>query len=94
MKYKKAMPFFDSILHIVDREKAGVVKPASQKVLDVVDGQRTLQAIIDTSPLNYLLTVKILYTLLKKGVLEVGEHSQEAETQEQDYSQLAKELYN
>jgi hypothetical protein len=68
------------------------LKPVSQKVAKLIDGHRTLQEIVDTCPLNYLVTVKVLYTFLKKHTAEAIElqHDQDIE---EDYSQLAHELY-
>jgi len=92
-KYKETMPSFDAVLKIVDSEQSDQSKPALQKVLALIDGQRTIQDVIDISPINYLLTVKILYTLLKKEIIQASEMLVEQEDQDKDYGQLAHELY-
>ncbi len=92
LKYKQVMPSYDSILKLTDSEHSDAMKSASQKVIALIDGQRTIQDIINLSPINYLLTVKILYTFLKKGVINALETQREP-AQEEDYSQLAQELY-
>jgi CheY-like chemotaxis protein len=92
LKYKKAMPSFDFVVKVTENEQAQEIKPASQKVLELIDGQRTIQDIIDISPISYLITTKILYTFLKKGSIEASERLQEQERID-DYGQLAQELY-
>jgi CheY-like chemotaxis protein len=93
IKYKQAMSSFDSIVKLEATEQSDETKSASQKIVALVDGQRTIQDIVNTSPINYLITVKILYTLLKKGVIEAIEPQREPD-QEEDYGQLAQELYD
>ena len=88
-RYRDAMPPFSAILKIADIEKADDAKPASQKVLVLINGQRTIQDVINVSPINYLLTTKVLYTFLKKGIVEVLD-----QTDQRDYGQLAQELYD
>jgi hypothetical protein len=88
-RYKEAMPSFTAILKIADIEKADETKPASQKVLVLINGQRTIQDVINVSPINYLLTTKVLYTFLKKGIVDVVD-----QTDQRDYGQLAQELYD
>ena len=92
IKYKQAMSSFDSIVKLAATEQFDETKSASQKIVALVDGQRTIQDIVNTSPINYLITVKILYTLLKKGVIEAIAPQREPD-QEEDYGQLAQELY-
>jgi CheY-like chemotaxis protein len=92
IKYKQAMSSFDSIVKLAATEQSDETKSASQKIVALVDGQRTIQDIVNTSPINYLITVKILYTLLKKGVIEAIAPQREPD-QEEDYGQLAQELY-
>jgi DNA-binding response OmpR family regulator len=92
LRYKEAMPSFERILKISDLEKTDEAKPASQKVLVLINGQRTIQDVINVSPMNYLATTKILYTFLKKGMVEIVEILPDQEGQ-RDYGQLAQELY-
>lgn len=91
-KYKKAMPSFSYLLKIV-KTSSEDIKSATQKVLGLIDGQRTIQEIIEQSSLNYLLTTKILYTLVKKGLVEAKENVF-AQSEIKDYGQLAHELYD
>jgi CheY-like chemotaxis protein len=93
MKYQQAMPAYDSVVKLSERERVEEMKAAPQKVVALIDGQRTIQEIVNISPISYLLTVKILYTLLKKGIAEAIEPEREQQAQEEDYSQLAQELY-
>lgn len=93
LKYKKAMPSFTNVLNVRGRISAHSIKPTSQKVLALIDGQRTIQQVIDASFLNYLLTVKIIYTLLKKDTLEIKEQDPFTQTDQEDFGQLAQELY-
>ncbi len=92
LRYKEAMPSFERVLKISDLEKTDEAKPASQKVLVLINGQRTIQDVINVSPMNYLATTKILYTFLKKGMVEIVESLPDQEGQ-RDYGQLAQELY-
>jgi len=92
LKYKQAMPSYDSIVKLTKTEQPDDLKPASQKIIALIDGQHSIQEIINISPINYLITVKIIYTLLKKGIIEATESQREPD-QEEDYGQLAKELY-
>jgi hypothetical protein len=92
IKYKQAMPSFDSLVKLAATEQPDETKSAAQKIIILIDGQRTIQDIINSSPINYLITVKILYTLLKKGVIEAIEPQREPD-EEEDYGQLAQELY-
>jgi CheY-like chemotaxis protein len=92
IKYKQAMPSFDSLVKLAATEQPDETKSAAQKIITLIDGQRTIQDIINSSPINYLITVKILYTLLKKGVIEATEPQRESD-EEEDYGQLAQELY-
>jgi CheY-like chemotaxis protein len=91
-KYHEAMPPFTAMLTLSRPDQIGDLKPISQKVARLIDGHRTLQEIVDASPVNYLVTVKILYTLLKKQLAEAIELQPDQELDE-DYSQLAHELY-
>jgi CheY-like chemotaxis protein len=93
LKYKQAMPPYDSIVRITNSAYADEAKPIAQKVITLIDGQRTIQDIINISPINYLIATKILYTLLKKGMIEAIEPQQAQQAQEEDYGQLAQELY-
>lgn len=92
IKYKQVMPSFDSLVRLAATEPSDEMKSVSQKIVILIDGQRTIQDIINSSPINYLITAKILYTLLKKGIIEAAEPQREPE-QEEDYGQLAQELY-
>ena len=92
LRYKEAMPAFDMVLKISDIEKTEETKPAAQKVLVLINGQRTIQDVINVSPINYLATTKLLYTFLKKGMVEIVEMFSDQEGQ-RDYGQLAQELY-
>jgi CheY-like chemotaxis protein len=94
VKYKEAMPPFDAILKLKDPVQKAEMKPTTQKIADLIDGQRTIQGIIDASPVNYVVTTKLLYTLLKKGSLEVIEAPKTADQDDEDYTQLAHELYD
>ncbi len=92
-KYRDRMPSFDVVVKIVGIEKADKKTPALQKVLELIDGQRTIQDIIDVSPINYLLTVKILYASLKKEVINVSDALRGQGVEDEDYGQLAHDLY-
>ncbi|GAK51753.1 response regulator [Candidatus Moduliflexus flocculans] len=92
-KYKKAMPSFSFSIKIV-KSSSEEIKPTTQKVLGLIDGQRTIQEIIEQSSLNYLLTTKILYTMLKKGLIEAKENLVLTQSHTKDYGQLAHELYD
>jgi DNA-binding response OmpR family regulator len=94
LKYTQAMPPLDSIVRQSNNNQAEDIKAAAQKILVLVDGNNTLEDIINLSPLNYLLTVKILYTLLKKGALEIVSNRLMPENEDADYGQLAQELYD
>lgn len=91
-KYKKAMPPHTAILSMTNSDQLNDLKPASQKVAALIDGHRTIQEIVEASSLNYLVTVKVLYTFLKKNLAEAIE-SRQAQEVDEDYSQLARELY-
>ncbi len=93
LKYKKAMPPFFDVLKIAEAGQAENTKPAVQKVLDLIDGQRTIQDIVDMNTINYLLTVKIIYTLVKKGIIEAEARDLFKESGTKDFGQLAQELY-
>lgn len=93
LKYKEAMPPFTSVLKLKESQQPEEMKAASQKVALLIDGKRTLHEILAMSPINYLLTVKLLYTFFKKGVVEVVEQQQE-QGEDEDYTQLAHELYD
>jgi len=92
-KYKKAMPSFSFTLKIASNFTEEI-KPTTQKVLGLIDGQRTIQDVIEQNSLNYLLTTKILYTLLKKGLIEAKENIMLTQSEIKDYGQLAHELYD
>ncbi|PID57389.1 hypothetical protein CSB45_07650 [candidate division KSB3 bacterium] len=92
-KYRKNMPSFSHYVHVRDKEGGKDLKPASKKVFDLIDGQKTIQQIIDDSPLNYLLTIKILYTLLKKKILEAKAPDLLQRSDDADFGELAHELY-
>jgi CheY-like chemotaxis protein len=92
-KYKKAMPAYDSVVKLASTERVKEMKAASRKVVELIDGARTIQDVIDESPINYLLSVKILYTLLKKEIITAVEDWHQHGRQDQDFSQLAQELY-
>ena len=53
---------------------------------------RTIQDVLDQSPLNFLLTTKLMYTFLKKGIIEAKEAELD-EPETKDFGQLAHELY-
>lgn len=91
-KYKRALPPFESILEIVDVEQTDEEKPAAQRVIALVDGKRTIQDVINISPINYLMTVKVIHALLKKRTIKVID-SLGHEVRQKDYGQLAHELY-
>lgn len=93
-KYKKTLPSFSHQLHVLDGGVSKEFKPATQKVYALVDGQRTIQNIIDASPLSYILTIKILYTLLKKGILEAKAPDLLSQSGDADFGQLAHDLYD
>ena len=93
VKYQQTLPAFDTIVKLTEIEHTDEMKSAAQKIIVLIDGQRTIQEIINLSPINYLLTVKLLYTLLKKGVIAALETRTEPEMQAEDYGQLAQELY-
>jgi DNA-binding response OmpR family regulator len=93
LKYQEAMAPFDAIVRIINSEQVRELKQTSQKVVALIDGHRTIQDIINVSPVNYLVTVKVLYTLLKKNVIEAIETQQVKQDEDQDFSQLAHELY-
>jgi CheY-like chemotaxis protein len=92
LKYQEAMPPFTSMLRLSMPDRTRELKPVSQKVAACIDGHRTIQEIVDMSQLNYLMTVKVLYTFLKKSLAEAIE-PQRNEEDDEDYSQLAHELY-
>ena len=92
-KYKKAMPSFSFSVKILNASSEEN-KPTTQKIFGLIDGQRTVQEIIDQSPLNYLLTTKILYTMVKKGLIEAKENVLLAQSEIKDFGQLAHELYD
>ena len=92
-KYKKAMPSFSFSVKILNASSEES-KPTTQKIFGLIDGQRTVQDIIDLSPLNYLLTTKILYTMVKKGLIEAKENVLLAQSEIKDFGQLAHELYD
>ena len=92
-KYREAMPPFTAMLALTTPDQVGELKPVSRKVAALIDGHRTIQEIVEASPLNYLVTVKVLYTFLKKHVVETIESEQNQEL-DADYSQLAHELYD
>jgi hypothetical protein len=94
LKYKKAMPPFENILKVAKTAETTGLKPTTQKIFDLIDGHRTIQDVIDSSPMNYLLTVKILYTFLKKEILESREQDVFQQPEDADYGQLASELYD
>jgi hypothetical protein len=79
---------------VIDRSVEKDLKPASKKVLDLIDGQRTIQQIVDSSSLNYLLTVKIIYTLLKKEIVDAKAPDLLNQSDDADFGQLAHELYD
>ena len=91
-KYQEAMPPFNAMLMLADPAQVNELKPVSQKVAKLIDGHRTIREIVDSSPLNYLVTVKVLYTFLKKQIAKAVESQPDQELDE-DYSQLAHELY-
>ena len=93
-KYKKNMPSFSHQLTVLDESMAKELKPGSRKVFDLIDGQRTIQAIVDSSPINYLLAIKIIYTLLKKGIVEAKAPDLLSQPDDADFGQLAHELYD
>ncbi len=92
-KYQAAMPPFTAMLALTAPDKGGELKPVSRKVAALIDGHRTIHEIVEASPLNYLVTVKVLYTFLKKNIAEAIEPQQDQEL-DADYSQLAHELYD
>lgn len=91
-KYQAAMPPFDAMLTLTNPDQVNALKPVSKKVAKQIDGHRTIRELVDTIPLNYLVTVKILYTFLKKQIAEAIE-PQRDQAFEEDYSQLAHDLY-
>ncbi|MBD3306146.1 response regulator [candidate division KSB3 bacterium] len=93
LKYKKVLPSFDAVLTIPDPEKTKGVKPTVKKILSLIDGQRTIQQIIEVSPMNYVLATKIIYTLLKKDFIQADANAETQDKRPEDYSQLAQELY-
>ncbi len=93
-KYKKNMPSFSYQLKVLDESESIDLKSTSKKVFGLIDGQRTIQYIIDSSPLNYLLTVKIIYTLLKKKMVEAKAPDLLSQPDDADFGQLAHELYD
>ena len=92
-KYREAMPPFGAMLSLTASDQTGELKPISRKVAALIDGHRTIQEIVEASPLNYLVTVKVLYTFLKKHLAEAIEPQQDQKF-DADYSQLAHELYD
>jgi CheY-like chemotaxis protein len=92
-KYTKAMPAFTSRLRLTNPSNTSELKPASQKIANLIDGHRTIREIINLSPLNYLVTVKLIFALLKKSIVEAIVPQQNQDIEEEDYSQLAHELY-
>lgn len=93
IKYKEVLPADDAVVKLVKPEQMKDLKPVAQKIIAFLDGQRTIQEVINLSPLNYLVTVKILYMLLKKGVIQALELHPGQAGQDEDYGQLAHELY-
>ena len=93
-KYKKNMPSFSHRLRVINESVRRDLKPVSKKVFDLIDGQRTIQQLVDSSPLNYLLTVKLIYTLLKKKIVEAKAPDLLKHPGNEDFGQLAHELYD
>jgi CheY-like chemotaxis protein len=93
-KYKEALPPFNAVLRLTEPSRVHEMKAASQKIAALVDGERTIQDIMTNSPINYLLTLKVLYTFLKKEIAEAIESEQTQDISEEDYTQLAQELYD
>ncbi len=91
-KYQEAMPPFNAMLALTSPDHLGELKPVSQKVARLINGHRTIQEIVESCPLNYLVSVKVLYTFLKKNIAESIKLQKDQELDE-DYSQLAHELY-
>lgn len=94
LKYKEVLPVFEAIVKVSDAGKIDESKPASQKVLALIDGKRSIQEIMDMSPINYLLTLKILYTLIKKNIIAAVESQPNQGIDDQDFGELAQELYD
>lgn len=93
LKYKQAMPPYSAIIRLTAPEQINELKAASRKVAELIDDHRTIQEIVDISPINYLITVRVLYTLLKKDLAEAISPQGHDEEFEKDYAQLAHELY-
>lgn len=91
LKYQNAMPPFSHLVKLV-KPNAEEIKPSVQKVMALMDGQRTIQEVLDQSPLNFLLTTKLMYTFFKKGIIEAKEPELD-EPETKDFGQLAHELY-
>ncbi|PIE34628.1 hypothetical protein CSA56_07225 [candidate division KSB3 bacterium] len=93
LKYKKAMPSFFDVLKVIETEQVKYAKPIAQKILTLIDGQRTIQDVIEKSSISYLLTVKLVYVMLKKGLIEAKARNLLLESGDEDFGQLAQELY-
>ncbi len=92
LKYKDLMPAFEAVVKIPDPAKLKGAKPNVQKIVDLIDGDRTIQDVIDVSRQNYVFTTKVLYTLLKKELLKASEMI-EHRVMDEDFGELASELY-
>lgn len=71
VKFKAVMPDYHIPLYITKQFTGTTLfSPIEQKILILISDGETIQSIIDNSPFNYLLTIKILYKFLKKGVIK------------------------
>ncbi len=92
LRYKDMIPPLEAVLNIVDQTKLQETKPAVKKIVELIDGDRTIQEVIDLSTGDYVFTTKVLYTLINKELIKANEMI-EHRILDADFGQLAQELY-
>jgi tetratricopeptide (TPR) repeat protein len=77
-KLEKRLPPFETILTVKDGATEVPLTEEEQKILKLVDGNRTIDDIIKLSEFDFFITCKTIYALLSAGILEKSEKTEVA----------------